>query len=171
MPHGRDVRIFRRPEVGAGGARGPHEVPRARDFVQRIGDEGEADRPDYVEAEGHRGRAGDAGQARRPRVYWIGAKSLYARRGLSLATGMGDDEKRKAFLKGFEEGLKAAWREIAALMTRGRVMASRPRVSSGCRSPPVRKERTWRSRSPPPWSTSHPPSRSSLRTAGTRRSC
>src|SRR5437773_509914 len=119
MPHGRDVRIFRRPEVGAGGARGPHEVPRARDFVQRIGDEGEADRPDYVEAEGHRGRAGDAGQARRPRVYWIGAKSLYARRGLSLATGMGDDEKRKAFLKGFEEGLKAAWREIAALMTRG----------------------------------------------------
>ena len=32
---------------------------------------------------------------------------------------MGDDEKRKAFLKGFEEGLKAAWREIAALMTRG----------------------------------------------------
>ena len=32
---------------------------------------------------------------------------------------MGDDEKRKAFLKGFEDGLKAAWREIAALMTRG----------------------------------------------------
>src|SRR6058998_563526 len=119
MPHGRDVRIFRRSEVRAGGARGPHEVPRARDFVQRIGDEGEADRPDYVEAEGHRGRAGDAGQARRPRVYWIGAKSLYARRGLSLATGMGDDEKRKAFLKGFEEGLKSAWREIASLMTRG----------------------------------------------------
>src|SRR5213083_2026511 len=119
MPHGRDVRIFRRPEVGAGGARGPHEVPRARDFVQRIGDEGEADRPDYVEAEGHRGRAGDAGQARRPRVYWIGAKSLYARRGLSLATGMGDDEKRKAFLKGFEEGLKSAWREIGSLTTRG----------------------------------------------------
>jgi len=25
---------------------------------------------------------------------------------------MGDDEKRKAFLKGYEEGLKAAWREI-----------------------------------------------------------
>src|SRR5438445_6791597 len=32
---------------------------------------------------------------------------------------MGDDEKRKAFLKGFEEGLKSAWREIASLMTRG----------------------------------------------------
>src|SRR3989449_9312146 len=32
---------------------------------------------------------------------------------------MGDDEKRKAFLKGFEEGLKSAWREIAGLMTRG----------------------------------------------------
>src|SRR5213593_1818130 len=30
-----------------------------------------------------------------------------------------DDEKRKAFLKGFEEGLKSAWREIAGLMTRG----------------------------------------------------
>src|SRR5213083_374943 len=119
MPHGRDVRIFRRSEVRAGRARGPHEVPRARDFVQRIGDEGEADRPDHVEAQRHRGRAGNAGQARRPRVYWIGAKSLYARRGLSLATGMGDDEKRKAFLKGFEDGLKSAWREIAALMTRG----------------------------------------------------
>lgn len=32
---------------------------------------------------------------------------------------MGDDAKRKAFLKGFEEGLKAAWREIGALTTRG----------------------------------------------------
>jgi len=32
---------------------------------------------------------------------------------------MGDDETRKAFLKGFEDGLKAAWREIASLMTRG----------------------------------------------------
>ena len=32
---------------------------------------------------------------------------------------MGDSEKRKAFLKGFEEGLKAAWREIGALTTRG----------------------------------------------------
>ena len=32
---------------------------------------------------------------------------------------MGDDEKRKAFLKGFEEGLRAAWREIGALTTRG----------------------------------------------------
>ena len=32
---------------------------------------------------------------------------------------MGDDEKRKAFLKGYEEGLKAAWREIGALTTRG----------------------------------------------------
>ena len=32
---------------------------------------------------------------------------------------MGDDEKRKAFLKGFEDGLKSAWREIAGLMTRG----------------------------------------------------
>ncbi|TLZ76426.1 MAG: DUF835 domain-containing protein [Methanobacteriota archaeon] len=32
---------------------------------------------------------------------------------------MGDDEKRKAFLKGFEEGLKAAWREIGSLTTRG----------------------------------------------------
>lgn len=32
---------------------------------------------------------------------------------------MGDDEKRNAFLKGFEEGLKAAWREIGSLTTRG----------------------------------------------------
>ncbi len=32
---------------------------------------------------------------------------------------MGDDEKRKAFLRGYEEGLKAAWREIGALTTRG----------------------------------------------------
>src|SRR2546426_12582357 len=32
---------------------------------------------------------------------------------------MGDDEKRKAFLKGFEEVLKSAWREIAGLMTSG----------------------------------------------------
>src|SRR2546428_12485750 len=32
---------------------------------------------------------------------------------------MGDDQSRKAFLKGFEEGLKSAWREIAGLMTRG----------------------------------------------------
>jgi hypothetical protein len=33
--------------------------------------------------------------------------------------GMGDDEKRKSFLKGYEEGLRAAWREIGALTTRG----------------------------------------------------
>jgi len=32
---------------------------------------------------------------------------------------MGDDEKRKAFLKGYEEGLKSAWREIGSLTTRG----------------------------------------------------
>src|SRR2546430_2192866 len=32
---------------------------------------------------------------------------------------MGDGEKRKAFLKGYEEGLKAAWREIGSLTTRG----------------------------------------------------
>jgi len=32
---------------------------------------------------------------------------------------MGDDEPRKAFLKGYEEGLKAAWREIGSLTTRG----------------------------------------------------
>jgi hypothetical protein len=32
---------------------------------------------------------------------------------------MGDDEKRKAFLKGFEEGLRAAWREIGSLTSRG----------------------------------------------------
>jgi hypothetical protein len=32
---------------------------------------------------------------------------------------MGDDEKRRAFLKGFEEGLRTAWREIGSLTTRG----------------------------------------------------
>ncbi len=32
---------------------------------------------------------------------------------------MGDDELRKAFLRGYEEGLKAAWREIGLLTTRG----------------------------------------------------
>ena len=32
---------------------------------------------------------------------------------------MGDDDRRKAFLKGFEEGLRAAWREIGSLTTRG----------------------------------------------------
>ncbi len=32
---------------------------------------------------------------------------------------MGEDELRKAFLKGYEEGLKAAWREIGLLTTRG----------------------------------------------------
>jgi len=32
---------------------------------------------------------------------------------------MGDDELRKAFLKGYEEGLKNAWREIGLLTTRG----------------------------------------------------
>jgi hypothetical protein len=32
---------------------------------------------------------------------------------------MGDDEVRKAFLKGYEEGLKTAWREIGLLTTRG----------------------------------------------------
>src|SRR2546425_10238620 len=47
------------------------------------------------------------------------AKSLYARRRLIPPTGMGGDEKRKAFLKGFEEGRKAAWREIGSLTTRG----------------------------------------------------
>src|SRR3989454_6199657 len=174
---------------------------------------------------------------------------------------MGDDEKRKAFLKGFEEGLKSAWREIAGLMTRGysstelmvfakskmavlyreveamearlideegipvvgggemtaredlrrrgaylvrepkaervfefsgifsgarraafaspgsirttrgRATASRPPVSSGSRSPPVRTERTWRLPSPRPSSTSRPRSPSSPPTAGTLRFC
>lgn len=32
---------------------------------------------------------------------------------------MGDDELKKAFLRGYEEGLKAAWREIGVLTTRG----------------------------------------------------
>jgi hypothetical protein len=32
---------------------------------------------------------------------------------------MGDDELRKAFLKGYAEGLKTAWREIGLLTTRG----------------------------------------------------
>jgi hypothetical protein len=32
---------------------------------------------------------------------------------------MGDDELKKAFLKGYDEGLKAAWREIGVLTTRG----------------------------------------------------
>ncbi len=32
---------------------------------------------------------------------------------------MGEDELRKAFLRGYEEGLKAAWREIGLLTTRG----------------------------------------------------
>ena len=32
---------------------------------------------------------------------------------------MGDDELRKAFLRGFEEGLTAAWREVGLLTTRG----------------------------------------------------
>jgi len=32
---------------------------------------------------------------------------------------MGEDERRKAFLKGYEEGLKAAWREIGSLTSRG----------------------------------------------------
>jgi hypothetical protein len=32
---------------------------------------------------------------------------------------MGDDEKRRSFLRGYEEGLRAAWREIGALTTRG----------------------------------------------------
>ncbi len=32
---------------------------------------------------------------------------------------MGDDDLRKAFLKGYEEGLKNAWREIGSLTTRG----------------------------------------------------
>ncbi len=32
---------------------------------------------------------------------------------------MGDDGLRKAFLKGYEEGLKSAWREIGLLTTRG----------------------------------------------------
>lgn len=33
--------------------------------------------------------------------------------------GMGDDEVKKAFLKGYEEGLKSAWREIGSLTSRG----------------------------------------------------
>src|SRR5881628_3274461 len=61
LPHGRDIRILRGSEVRAGGTRSPHKISRHRDLVQRVGDEGEADRPDHVEAEGHRGRTGDAG--------------------------------------------------------------------------------------------------------------
>jgi len=32
---------------------------------------------------------------------------------------MNEDDHRKAFLRGYEEGLKAAWREVASLTTRG----------------------------------------------------
>src|SRR5205807_1446938 len=94
----------------------------------------------------HRGGARDSGQARRPRIHRLdgpaddppanrfGAgcrprvaswhhgripRNLYTDVRALCRTGMGDDEKRKAFLKGFEEGLKSAWREIGSLTTRG----------------------------------------------------
>src|SRR2546426_21336 len=78
LPHGRDVRLLRRPEVRAGRARRAHEVPRDRDLLQRTRGEGEADRPDHLEAERHRGRAGASGQARGPRLHWLSApRNLY----------------------------------------------------------------------------------------------
>src|SRR6058998_2631045 len=98
LPHGRDVWLLRRPEIGAGCARGPHEIPRARDLLQRIGDEGKADRPDHVEAEGHRGRAGDAGQARRPRVHWLKPRNLYTTDGaLSSSSGWATTRRARPF--------------------------------------------------------------------------
>src|SRR3989440_11459884 len=54
-----------------------------------------------------------------PRSQWRIPRNLYTDVRALCRTGMGDDEKRKAFLKGFEEGLKSAWREIGSLTTRG----------------------------------------------------
>src|SRR6266571_4118104 len=92
VPDGRDVRILRRPEVGAGRARRTHEVPGHRDLLQRTGEQGEADRPDNVEVEGHRGGARDAGQARGPRVHRIG--KCRGRRSLSPEDLHGTGETR-----------------------------------------------------------------------------
>src|SRR5207247_11208330 len=71
-----------------------------------------------AEGVGRAGRSLDGGW-RCPREVGLSAKALYPCRWYTLCTGMGDDEKRKAFLKGCEEGLKSAWREIGALTTRG----------------------------------------------------
>src|SRR5256886_17097578 len=49
---------------------------------------------------------------------------------------MGDDQSRKAFLKGFEEGLKSAWREIAGLMTRG-YSSTEPMVLAKSKTAPL----------------------------------
>src|SRR5256885_12024779 len=54
-----------------------------------------------------------------PRSHGRIPRNLYTDVRALCRTGMGDDEKRKAFLKGFEEGLKSAWREIGSLTTRG----------------------------------------------------
>src|SRR5437879_11138371 len=59
------------------------------------------------------------GPSRPPRSHGRIPRNLYTDVRALCRTGMGDDEKRKAFLKGFEEGLKSAWREIGSLTTRG----------------------------------------------------
>src|SRR5437879_12393944 len=59
------------------------------------------------------------GPSRPPRSHGRIPRNLYTDVRALCRSGMGDDEKRKAFLKGFEEGLKAAWREIGSLTTRG----------------------------------------------------
>src|SRR5438128_4732934 len=54
-----------------------------------------------------------------PRLHGRIPRNLYTDVRALCRTGMGDDERRKAFLRGYEEGLKAAWREIGSLTTRG----------------------------------------------------
>src|SRR5438309_10768844 len=63
-------------------------------------------------------RAG-CGPSGPPRHHGRIPRNLYTDVRALCRIGMGDDEKRKAFLKGYEEGLKAAWREIGSLTTRG----------------------------------------------------
>src|SRR6266699_4882191 len=110
VPDGRDVRVLRRPEVRAGRARCTHEVLGHRDLLQRAGEQGEADRPDHVEAEGHRGRTRDSGQARGPRVHRL----MVPGRGPSSNPILLSSRPSRLSFIGFDNHSSATYREPEA---------------------------------------------------------
>src|SRR2546427_1912699 len=122
VPHGGDERVLRGPKERAGGSHRPDEGSRRRGELRTARGEGEADRPDQVEAPRGGGPAGGPVEGR-PRVHRIEAtrlrESFYRPSPHSARIPPMTSDRKKTFLEGFEAGLRAAWNEVIKMASRG----------------------------------------------------